>query len=258
LVTPLVAADFFHGKAIGLSYLIAALALLVLLLLATTPMPRATPPRDFGLSRLLHLDGMPLLLLLSLFIFFYVGCELAIWNWLTKYLVGQGIARPVALNILALGFAAGLLLGRLISTQLLLRYSAAWVSFACSCLMIVTVYWALHSSGARMASVSVFCAGLVMGPVYPSAMGMVGDAFRQMTATYMGFAITWGWLGVVTSSWLIGSIAGNAENHLGRGLVIVPIFSAAMVITNLAARPLLARARVPNQMVYDAPAQHLT
>jgi hypothetical protein len=87
---------------------------------------------------------------------------------------------------------------------------------------------------------------------------MVGDAFRQMTATYMGIVITWGWVGVVTSSWLIGMIAGNHDDRLRGALLLLPVFSGAMVVTNLALRPLLARARSRNEMVYDAPAQHLT
>jgi fucose permease len=258
LLTPMAAANLFHGNAVGLCYLVAALAVGVLLLEVSTPMPAAAPPHDFGLRRLLNLDGRPLLSLLSLFIFLYIASEVAFWNWLTKYLVSQGISRPVALNILAFGFAAGLLLGRLLSIRLLLRYSSVLISFVCPWFMVATIYWVLHSGSALMAGISVFCAGLVMGPIYPSAMGMVGDAFRQMTATYMGIVITWGWVGVVTSSWLIGMIAGNQDDRLGQALLLLPVFSATMILTNLALRPLLARARARNQMVYDAPAQHLT
>jgi fucose permease len=258
LVTPMVAANLFHGKAVGLTYLLAALAVGVLFLHISTPMPGANLPQNFGIDRLLHLEGRPLLSLLSLFIFFYIACEVAFWNWLTKYLVSQGVSRPVALNILAFGFAAGLLLGRLLSSHLLLRYSAVSISFICSCFMIATIYWTLRSGNAVMAGVSVFCTGVAMGPVYPSAIGMVGDAFRQMTATYMGIVITWGWVGVVTSSWLIGMIAGDHDDRLGGALLLLPVFSGAMVVTNLALRPLLARARSRNEMVYDAPAQHLT
>jgi fucose permease len=258
LVTPLIAAHLFHGNAVVVSYLVAALALAVLALHLSTPMPAAAPLQEAAAARPWNLESTALLFLLSLFVFFYIACEVAFWNWLTKYLVSQGIPRAVALNILAFGFAAGLLLGRLVSSRLLLKYSAVSVSFICSWLMIATTYWVLHSGNRMMAGVSVFCAGAAMGPVYPSAMGMVGDAFRQMTATYMGVAITWGWLGIVTSSWLIGLIAGDHDDHLGKALLLLPLFSAAMIVINLASRPLLLKARARNQMVYDAPAQHLT
>lgn len=258
LVTPVIAAAFFHADAIGLSYLVAALALAVLLLHICTTMPAPAAARDFSFARFLRSEGTPLLVLLSLFVFFYIACEVAFWNWLTKYLVSQGIARPLALNILAFGFAAGLLLGRLLSSHLLLKYSATSISFVCSCFMIVTIYWVLHSGSPVVAGVSVFCAGLAMGPVYPSAMGMVGDSFREMTATYMGIVITWGWGGVVASSWLIGMIAGHDEDRLGRALLLLPVFSAVMVVINLALRPLVVKARARNRMVYDAPAQHVT
>ena len=84
------------------------------------------------------------------------------------------------------------------------------------------------------------------------------DVFLQMTATCMGIVITAGWLGVVASSWLIGLIAGNEEDHLGTALLLLPVFSAAMIALNLVLRPLIAQARARNRIVYDAPAQHVT
>ena len=258
LLTPFIAASLFHGNAIRLSYLVAALAVAMLVLHANTPMPSPRPAQSSALFRTLGFEGRCLLFLLSLFIFLYVSCEVAFWNWLTRYLVSEGISRPVALNILAFGFGAGMLLGRLVSTRILLNYSAVSVSFVCSWLMVITTYWTLHTGNPLMAGVSVFCAGVAMGPVYPSVMGIVGDVFLQMTATCMGIVITAGWLGVVTSSWLIGLIAGNEEDHLGTALLLLPVFSAAMIALNLILRPLIAQARARNRIVYDAPAQHVT
>jgi len=97
-----------------------------------------------------------------------------------------------------------------------------------------------------------------MGPVFPSTMAVAGDAFSRMTATCLGIVITAGWLGVVASSWLIGLIAGNDGTQLGVALLLLPVFSTAMILINLSLRALLARARARTRMVYDAPAQHVT
>jgi fucose permease len=258
LVTPLIAADVFHGNAIGLSYLIAALAVGMLIMDAATPMPPPAPPTALDLSQTQQLQDKPLLFLLSLFVFLYVACEVAFWNWLTKYLVSEGISKSLALYILALGFASGMLVGRLISSRILMNYSAVSVSFVCSALMVITTYWTLHAANPTVAWLSVFCTGLVMGPVYPSAIGIVGDAFPQRSATSIGIAITAGWLGVVASSWLIGRIAGSNGNHLRLALMLLPVFSAMMMVINLGMRPMLARARARKRIVYDAPAQQVT
>ncbi|HTC92563.1 MAG TPA: MFS transporter [Terriglobales bacterium] len=241
LVTPLIAANVFHDNAIGLSYLLAALALAMLIMDATTPMPAPVPSTDLSPTR--QLQDKSLLFLLSLFVFLYVACEVAFWNWLTKYLISEGISKSLALNILALGFASGMLVGRLISFRILTKFSAVSVSLVCSGLMMITTYWTLHAPNPTVAWLSVFAAGAVMGPVYPSAIGIVGDAFPQRSATFIGIAITAGWLGVVASSWLIGLIAGNNGDHLRLALLLLPVFSAVMMIVNLGMRPMLAMAR---------------
>jgi fucose permease len=254
MVTPFIAANLLHGNTIGLGYLLAALAVTILIVHATTPMPAPSLHQSFDFSQVLRLPDKSLLFFISLFIFLYVACEVAFWNWLTKYLVGEGIAQPVALNILAFGFASGILAGRLIGSRVLMKYSAISVTFTCSWLMVITTYWALHAGNPAMAGLSVFCAGAAMGPVYPSVMAIAGDVFSQMAATCMGIVITSGWLGVVASSWLIGLIAGNDEGHLRMALMLLPVFSIAMIAINLGLRPLLARARARGRVVYDAPA----
>jgi hypothetical protein len=52
----------------------------------------------------------------------------------------------------------------------------------------------------------------------------------------MGFAITCGWIGYAVSSPIIGTIAGRSS--LGTALLILPVFSVAMIVVNLAIRPL--------------------
>src|SRR5260370_31073436 len=102
--------------------------------------------------------------------------------------------------MLALGFASGMRAGRLISSRLLLKYSAVSVSFLCSGLMVITTYCTLHAGNPAIAGLSIFCAVAVMGPVFPSISAVVRDAFSQMTATCIELVITARWIGAVVRS----------------------------------------------------------
>ncbi|HEX6465721.1 MAG TPA: MFS transporter [Terriglobales bacterium] len=242
LLTPFIAANLFEGNVILLTYIVAAMTVVALVVQATTPMPVPAPGDGFRPSEIVRLKGKPLLFILSLFVFLYVSCEVGFWNWLARYLVTRGVPERRALNILALGFGSGILLGRLIGSRVLRRYSAVSLSLACSALMAITTYWTLHTGSPAGAAVSVFCAGLAMGPVYPSSMAIAGDAFPYMTATCMGIVITSGWIGLAVSSRLIGWVASGREG-LGDALLLLPAFSVAMIAILLVMRPMLARAR---------------
>jgi len=78
-----------------------------------------------------------------------------------------------------------------------------------------------------------------MAPVFSSSLSMVGDAFPRIIATAMGIAITSGWIGLAVSSKIIGAIAGTDPNRIKTGLLVLPAFSALMIIVNLALRPML-------------------
>jgi len=254
LITPFLAANLLHRNSIALAYVIAALAASLLVFHVTTAMP-AGAPQNFEISQALRLPGKRLLVLLSLLLLLYVACEVAVWNWLAKYLVSRGLSRSLALNILAFGFASGMMAGRLIGMRLLSRYSAASVSLVCSFLMAVATFWMLNSTTPVSACLSVLCTGIVMGPLYPSAMAMTGNAFTQMGATRMGIVITAGWIGAATSSWLIGAIAGGSDTHLRVALLLLPLFAVLMITVTLALRPLLAGIQSRGPIVYDARAR---
>jgi fucose permease len=96
-----------------------------------------------------------------------------------------------------------------------------------------------------VAWVAVFCAGVAMAPVFPTTLGITGDAFPQATATAMGIVITSGWIGLAVSSKIIGAVAGGDDKRLGTALLVLPAFSLLMVLVNLALRPALAKSRRP-------------
>lgn len=237
LLTPAVAGFFFSENTIGLAYMVATLTAVTFLVHATTPMPPPSGDRGFKASEAGNVLGRPALWLLSLFLFLYVSCEVGVWNWLTSYLTARGVPEASALKILSLGFAFGLLVGRVAVSPILIKVRAATVTLASSVLMAITTFAMLQTSDPFMAGVLVFLAGIAMAPVFPTTLAMVGDAFPRMTATAMGIVITCGWLGLAVSSPIIGAVSETAG--LGTALLLLPGFSVLMVVVNFIMRPML-------------------
>lgn len=237
LLTPFLTANLLGGNAITMCYVAAVMTAITLVINILTPMARPTGERGFKTSEVGLVLGRPVLYLLAFFLFLYVACEVGVWNWLAKYLETRGIPHDRALNILSLGFALGLLLGRVAVSRVLIKVASATVTLVSSALMAVTTYVMLQSSDPTWAWIAVFCAGLAMAPVFPTTLAMVGDVFPRMTATAMGIVITCGWLGLAVSSRIIGSVAESSS--LATALLLLPVFSVAMILVNLALRPML-------------------
>lgn len=239
LLTPLLAANLLHGDTARLCYLGAGLGVVALIANIVAKIPPPTGERGFKMSEVGGILSRPVLYLLALFLFLYVACEVGVWNWLASYLISRNIDKAKALNILSLGFALGLLIGRVVVSRILFTISSITVTLAAAILMAGTTYLMLQSSDSTVAWIAVFCAGLAMAPVFPTTLAMVADAFPRGTATAMGIVITCGWLGLVVSSPIIGAVAGKDNANLGTALLLLPAFSIAMVLVNLALRPAL-------------------
>lgn len=234
LATPFISANLFKRNWVLLCYTVATLTVGTLVFQAVTPMPAPAGSAGFLLADVGPLLGRPLLLLSGLFLFLYVGCEVGVWNWLPRHLIAQGIPESKALNILSLGFALGLLIGRVAVSPILIHVPAATVTLASSIAMAVTTFLMLRTNKPVAAAVLVFLAGLAMAPVFPTTLAIVGTAFPRMTGTAIGFAITCGWAGLAVSSRIIGAIAGPDPQRLKKALLLIPGSAVLMIALNLA------------------------
>jgi fucose permease len=234
LVTPFIAANLFARNWIRLCYTVATLTVLTLAVQAAAKMPAPSGAGGFVLAAAAPVLGRPLLFLLGLFLFLYVSCEVGIWNWLPRHLIAQGIPESRALNILSLGFALGLLIGRVGVSPILIHAPAIKVLLVAAIGMAVTTFLMLRSNNPLTAAAFVFLAGLSMAPVFPTTLAIVGDTFPRMTGTAIGFVITCGWVGLAVSSRIIGFIAGGDPQRLKMALLVIPASAVLMVILDLA------------------------
>ena len=234
LATPFISANVFKKNWVRLCYTVASLTVVALMIQAFAKMPAPSGGAGFVLADAGSVLGRPLLFLLGFLLFLYVSCEVGVWNWLPRHLIAQGIPESRALNILSLGFALGLLVGRVGVSPILIHVPAVTVTLAASVAMAVTTILMLKTSKPGVAAALVFIAGLSMAPVFPTTLAMVGNAFPRMSGTAIGFVITCGWAGLAVSSRLIGAIAGGDPLRLKKALLLIPGAAVVMVGVNLA------------------------
>jgi fucose permease len=239
LATPFIAANLFRRNWVRLCYTIASLTVVTLAIQAFTNMPGPTGEGRFVLADAASVLGRPLLFLIGLFLFLYISCEVGIWNWLPRHLIAQGIPESRALNILSLGFALGLLIGRAGILPVLIRVPAVTVTLVGSVAMAITTFSMLLTKRPVVALVLVFLAGISMAPVFPTTLAIVGDAFPRMTGSAIGFVITCGWTGLAVSSRIIGVIAGGDPRRLKKALLVIPGSAVLMVGLDLAIQSML-------------------
>jgi fucose permease len=239
LATPFISANLFNRNWVRLCYTVAALTVVTLAIEAATHMPPPAGAGRFILSNAGPVLGRPLLFLLGFFLFLYVGCEVDVWNWLVRHLIAQGVPEGRALNILSLGFALGLLLGRVAIEPVLAAVAPVYVTLGASIAMVLTTYFMLRVRSAGAATALVFLAGVSMAPVFPTTLAIVASAFPTMTSTAQGIVIAFGWAGLAVSSRIIGSIAGPDPQRLRKALLVVPASAVIMIALNLAVMAML-------------------
>jgi len=232
-VTPFLAANLFGKNWVRLCYSIAGFTAVTLAFEIATRMPAPTGPHSSSFAGAGHLLQQPALLLLGFFLFLYVSCEVGVWNWLPQHLIAQGIPKSRALNVLSVGFALGLLFGRVLVSPILIHVPATDVLLFASAAMAITTYFMLRTRRPGVALALVAMAGVSMAPVFPTTLAVVGDMFPVATGTAIGFAITCGWIGLAVSSRMIGGIAGGDPLRLRKALLVIPASAVLMVIMSL-------------------------
>ena len=115
-------------------------------------------------------------------LFLYVACEVGVWNWLVRHLIAQGVAETKALTILSLGFALGLLIGRIAVSPVLTSVSPERVLLGSGVLMAITTFAMLQSKSDTVAWITVLLGGIAMAPVFPTTLSVVNARFPDAAA----------------------------------------------------------------------------
>lgn len=242
LATPFVAGNLLGSDPTRVTLAACVITAVTFLVIAVAKIrPQVVIVKESAAARA-PIFGNFLLYVLAAAIFLYTACEFGVWNWLPKYLIAQGVPSSEALTILSLGFALGLLCGRIVAAQVLTKLRPLTVSVSASVVMAITTYGMLHAPSPTMTAVVVFCAGLAMAPVFPTLLSIVGDLFPRGTSTAMGFVITCGFSGLVVSSPVIGWLSGSDPKGLQTGLLLLPALSICITVLLVVFRARLSTA----------------
>jgi fucose permease len=232
------AAASYFLTSLALCYSVAVMAVAALLVNAAVRLPGPSGEVGFHVREIPALLSQPALLLLSFFLFLYVGAEVSVWIWLKTYLISIHFDPQAAGGIISYGFAFGILAGRIFIARFL-KLPALMLLLVSSVLIGATSFAVLLLQSAAPVTLAVFCLGFSMAPVFPTTLALIGDNFPHGTATAMGIAITSGWIGLAFSSPLIGAVASHGT--LRQALLLLPCLAAAMLAVTLVLRPIMRR-----------------
>jgi MFS transporter, FHS family, Na+ dependent glucose transporter 1 len=142
----------------------------------------------------------------ALFLFFYVGAELAFGGWIYSYATLRGMVEPVAAAYLTSAFWLAFTIGRLLSIPVATRVSPTHIigvalvgclGFAASLLLMpdsTTALWA-----------ATFGLGLFLAPIYPTGFTLAGQLIH-MTARSTSLVLLGDSFGAMLLPWLVGAI----------------------------------------------------
>ncbi|KAK9465343.1 major facilitator superfamily domain-containing protein [Lipomyces arxii] len=124
----------------------------------------------------------------AFFILFYQGAEVAIGGWIVSFMIDSRGGNPHAVGYIASGFWGGVTVGRFVLNHFLNKFLAPRMVIYLLlglAIMFEIVTWVLPNIIG--AAVAVSLVGLVVGPMYPSAMTVLS---RQLPRKLQTFSLT--------------------------------------------------------------------
>jgi FHS family Na+ dependent glucose MFS transporter 1 len=168
--------------------------------LATHPAesePGAVQPRHIPYS---------VVLAAALFLFFYVGAEIAFGNWVYTYAVELKLAQAVQAAYLTSGFWLAFTVGRLLSVPLATRFAPRQIITVAllGCVFFMGLVFVFADSVAVL-WLTALGVGFCMAPVYPSGFTLAVQGLK-LTARASGVILLGDSFGGMILPWLVGQV----------------------------------------------------
>jgi fucose permease len=179
----------------------------------------------------------PIVIAAMLFLFFYVGAEIAFGNWIYTYANSLGLADVVMAAYLTSAFWFLFTLGRLISIPLATRFKPQQMIWAAliGCLSVLSVALVLPPSSTLIWILAAVL-GLCMAPIWPSGFTLAGQSLR-LTARISGIIL----LGDSLGAMVLPSLVGKVLDSIGPQVLIYLVFTS--LVLNLIAFVAILRLR---------------
>ncbi len=208
---------------------VGTLASLLVLILRDSPRPerRAGQPAEAGRLEL------PIILSAALFLFFYVGAEVAFGGWVYTYAVQLQLASAAGAAYLTSAFWLSFTLGRLISIPMATRLSArVTITGAVSgCLALLLIAIALPGLSAILWFLAVGL-GLCMAPIWPTGYTLAGQSVR-FTGRASAMILLGDSFGGMVLPWLAGQVIERVGAQAMLYLVLCGVLGTALAFAGM-------------------------
>lgn len=179
--------------------------------------PAAAGPSGRGATR------SPLIVLLAVALAAYVGAEIGIGGWLTKFMLSEhSVTLTYAGTVLSL-YWLGMAAGRLVLTVLAHRVRDELLLIGLALLATLAATAALFAPGPVWAAVFFALTGLGFSGIFPASIALAGRCYRDDTAAVTSTLIAGAAVGGISIPWIMSAIAD------GFGLVAGMCFYALMI-----------------------------
>lgn len=178
----------------------------------------AVPPRAAG-SPAAHAASTPvrLALWLAVLLGLYVGAEMGIGGWLTKYMVTiRGVALTYAGNALSV-YWLGLAAGRLMLSVFSHRVREQTLLVTLTVMAAVAVVAALIVDGPARAVLCFAATGVGFSGIFPAVIALGGRCYPHDTARVTSVMIAGAGIGGIVIPWVMSAIADGAGLVAGMG-----------------------------------------
>lgn len=208
--------------------------LLSIIYLLKIKFPAPTNTQGIPVKQMFQLAKQPLILILSLFLFFQSGLEGLFNNWTTTFLGSnaQGITSGDVVLTLTF-FVLGMTLTRLLLSKLLSMVPHFNILLIGVVVTIIGMISLNYASSFILAAMSLFLCGSGLAAGFPIMIGLIGSLYRETTGTAIGLALFIALSGNSILNYVIGhttKLFGISSFPLS--LIIILLLQTIIVIAN--------------------------
>jgi FHS family Na+ dependent glucose MFS transporter 1 len=164
----------------------------------------------------------PLVIAAALFLFFYVGAEVAFGGWVYTYAVTLHLADAAGAAYLTSGFWFAFTVGRLLSIPLATRFTPRQTIPAALCACLAVLALLIVAPGPGTVWFVAPALGFCMAPVWPTGFTLAGQSLR-LTARTSSLILLGDSLGGMVLPWLVGKVIDLAGPQAMVALVLVSV-----------------------------------
>lgn len=173
----------------------------------------------------------PIFLMLLLVAFGYNGVAFSLLGWVKTYLDMAGNIHPFLSTSMISVFYAALTIGRFVCGTVARRIGYPRTILICAVGTAVTYPLFILSQSPLVVTPAVFCSGLFLSGLYPTALAIATQTFKEKAGTVTGVLTTAMTAGAMIPPWWTGAIAerNGFQFAMGVNMVIVALLLVAAV-----------------------------